>query len=325
MKVAIEKIEYYLPENKLDGNELLRDNPDWRIQDIEAKTGITRRYKAGIGESVIDMAEKAANKLFATNIDIDKASIDFLILVTQVSSYTLPTSACILQDRLGLKTSTMAFDVNLGCSGYVYALSIAAGLIESGQANRGVIICSDHYTSKIDPHDRTCRPIFSDAAAATIVGKSLIDGISAFDLGTNGSGYKNLIIPNDGDDIEGAKPGFLFMAGAAVFLFSMSMVPKCINNVLAKSGKNITDVDLFVFHQASKVVIDKITAKLNLPIEKVYTNYQHIGNTVSATIPIALKDAYEDGSLRAGDCSMLVGFGVGYSWGGCIIETPDLS
>ena len=323
MKVAIEKIEYYLPENQVGGEELLRDNPDWRIQDIEAKTGITRRYKAGIGESVIDMAEKAANKLFVSNID--KASIDFLILVTQISSYTLPTSACILQDRLGLETSTMAFDVNLGCSGYVYALSIATGLIESGQANRGLIICSDNYTSKIDPHDRTCRPIFSDAAAATIVGRSLADGISAFDLGTNGSGYKDLIIPNDDDDIEGAKPGSLFMAGAAVFLFTMSMVPKCIKSVLAKSGKKMTDVDLFVFHQASKIVIDKITANLNLPIEKVYTNYQQIGNTVSASIPIALKDAYEDGRLHAGDCSMLVGFGVGLSWGGCIVETGDLS
>lgn len=325
MKVAIEKIEYYLPENKQDGDELLQDNPDWRIQDIEAKTGITRRYKSGVGESVIDMAEKAANKLFASNIDIDKTSIDFLILVTQVSTYTLPTSACILQDRLGLKTSTMAFDVNLGCSGYVYALSIAAGLIESGQANRGIIICSDNYTSKIDRHDRTCRPIFSDAAAATIVGKSLVNGISAFDLGTDGSGYKNLIIPNDDDDIEGSKPGFLFMAGAAVFLFTMSMVPKCVNSVLTKSRKKITDIDLFIFHQASKVVIDKITASLNLPEEKVYTNYQQIGNTVSATIPIALKDAYKDGKLHAGDSSMLVGFGVGYSWGGCIVETGDLS
>jgi len=323
MKVAIEKIEYYLPENKVGGEELLRDNPDWRIQDIEAKTGITRRYKAGIGESVIDMAEKAANKLFASNVD--RASIDFLILVTQISSYTLPTSACILQDRLGLETSTMAFDVNLGCSGYVYALSIATGLIESGQANRGVIICSDNYTSKIDPHDRTCRPIFSDAAAATIVGKSKVDGISAFDLGTNGSGYKNLIIPHDDDNIVGAKSGYLFMAGAAVFLFTMSMVPKCINNVLAKSGKKMADVDLFIFHQASKIVIDKITANLNLPSEKVYTNYQEIGNTVSASIPIALKDAFKDGRLHAGDCSMLVGFGVGFSWGGCIVETGDLS
>jgi len=147
MRVAIEKIEYYLPENKEGGRELLRDNPDWRIQDIEAKTGITRRYKAGIGESVVDMAEKSANKLFDSGVK--KTSIDFLILVTQTSDYILPTSACILQDRLGLETSTMAFDVNLGCSGYVYALSIAAGLIESGQADRGVIVCSDNYTTNI--------------------------------------------------------------------------------------------------------------------------------------------------------------------------------
>ena len=323
MRVSIEKIEYYLPENKEEGKELLRDNPDWRIQDIEAKTGITRRYKAGIGESVVDMAEKSANKLFDSGVK--KTSIDFLILVTQTSDYILPTSACILQDRLGLETSTMAFDVNLGCSGYVYALSIAAGLIESGQADRGVIVCSDNYTTNIDPHDRTCRPIFSDAAAATVVGRSNVDGISAFDLGTNGSGYKNLIIPNEHDNIAGAKPGFLFMAGAAVFLFTMGMVPKCVNNVLAKSGKKIDDIDLFIFHQASKIVIDKITDNLSLPIEKVYTNYQQIGNTVSASIPIALKDAFKDGKLHAGDCSMLVGFGVGFSWGGCIVETGDLS
>ena len=310
MKISIKKIEYYLPEKIEDGSILKADNPKWDINKIEEKTGISKRYISKKDETTFDLAFKAAEKILSS--EEQRNSIDALILVTQSPEFVLPASACFLQDRLKLNKNCLAFDVNQGCSGFIYGLAIGGSLVETGVASNVLLICSETYTKYIGKSDRTCRPIFSDGAAATLISKTSKNNIGPFELGTDGSGAKNLIVKS--------KNLPLYMSGSDLFMFTLESVPKCVNSILKKANKKITDINLFVFHQASKIVIDNIARQLKLPDKKVFRNYQKIGNTVSATIPIALKDASDSGKLKNGDTILALGFGVGYSWGGCIIK-----
>ena len=322
MKVKISSISYHLPE-LIEGIDVLqRDNPDWDMPKILDKTGIHTRYVSAAGETAIDLAYQASRNLLDQLTD--QEGINLLMLVTQSPDYVLPTSACILQDRLGLSKNCMAFDVNLGCSGFVYALSIASGLIESGVAQKGLILCADTYTKYIRKNDRTCRPLFSDGAAAILVEGSDIDCIGPFEFGTDGAGHDHLIIENSGarkaDPAANACRGSLVMHGSDVFLFTMRVVPSCIAKLLNRAGLTLENIDLIVFHQASKLVIENLIRIMSLNKEKVFTNFESIGNTVSASIPIALKDAETQGRLKDGDKVMLVGFGVGLSWGATLIR-----
>jgi 3-oxoacyl-[acyl-carrier-protein] synthase III len=316
MKVGIKKIEYYLAPEKENGQVLLRENPDWVIEKIEKTTGIKTRHLAG-SLSVVDLAERAAEKLFESSIDSE--SIDFLVLVTQSPLNILPASACLLHNKLKLNSSCLSFDVNLGCSGYVYALALCGSLIEAGIVRQGLIICSETYSKYIDPKDRTCRPLFSDAAAASLIARTTDDTLGPFEMGTEGGGYNNVIVRSD-EDTVGLDFNKLFMNGGKVFMFTMNMVPKCVNALLEKSEITIHDVDLYIFHQASKLIIDNLIRRLKIPPDKVFINYETIGNTVSASIPIAMKQAIEEGKMHKGDNVMLVGFGVGYSWGACMLK-----
>lgn len=320
MKVAIKSIEYYLPPKTEDGNTLKKENPDWRLEDIEKKTGVNIRYISAPEQTATDMAALAAEKILSSGVQ--KKEIEFLILITQSPDYALPTSACILQDRLGLDKSCMAFDVNLGCSGFIYGLAIAGALIEAGLVHKGFLLCSETYSKYIGKTDRTCRPLFSDAASAVLLSSSDHNDIGPFEMGTDGSGFDNLILPSSGTRVynQQADEKKLFMNGSEIFMFTMDMVPKCVNALLDKSGTRVEDIDLFIFHQASKLVMDSIIRRLNLPEEKVYVNYNQIGNTVSASIPIALSQALQEKRLKNNDQVMLVGFGVGYSWGGCLLR-----
>ena len=314
MKTTIKKIEYYLPSVIENGQDLLNDNPDWRIEDIQSKTGICQRHIAK-EEDMIEMARLATEKLF--DKDLDRDGVDLLILVTQSPAYPLPPSACILHEKLKLKNSCMAFDVNLGCSGFVYALALCSSLIESGIASSGIVVCSDTYTQYIDASDRTCRPIFSDGAAATLITQSSDENIGPFELGTDGSGAEHLIVKPNIDDT--GPPEKLYMNGSQVFMFTMNRVPKCVEALIKSSAISLNDIDVFVFHQASKLVIENLVRRLELDEEKVFVNYKNVGNTVSASIPIALKQAYDGKKLHKGDKVMLVGFGVGLSWGSCLM------
>jgi 3-oxoacyl-[acyl-carrier-protein] synthase III len=320
MKASIKSIEYFLPRQTETRVELERDNPDWRMDDIEAKTGIKTRHIAAQDETAVDLGVAACEMMFANGISRDE--VDFLILITQSPDYVLPTSACIVQDRVGLKKACMAFDVNLGCSGFIYGLAIGGSFIESGLAKNGLIVCSETYSKYIDKTDRTCRPIFSDGASAVLLSGDDDSLLGPFELGTDGAGFKDLMVPRSESRLsdtssEGSR---LTMNGAKVFMFTMGTVPKCVQALLNKSEKTVDDIDLFVFHQASKLVIDNVIRHLDLPPEKVFVNYERIGNTVSASIPIALKDAENEGCLKDGNQVMLVGFGVGLSWGGCLIK-----
>jgi len=315
----ISDIQYYLPPKLLSNEDLVFDNPDWRMDDIEKKTGIKYRYICEDAQTSKDIALLACEKIFNSNVR--RSDIDFLIVVTESPEYIAPAMSCDLQNSLGLKTSIASFDVNLGCSGFVYGLMIADSILCSNNYSNGLLVCVDTYSKYISSNDRTCRPLFSDAASATLITASKKKTVGPFVLGTDGSGYKDLMVKNSGTikNID-TERNLYFMNGSAVFMFTMRVVPKAVNDLLIKEKCNIEDIDLFVFHQASKLVIDNLKRLLKLSNEKVFENYQLVGNTVSSSIPIALSQAKSAKKIKKGSVVMLVGFGVGLSWGATIIR-----
>lgn len=313
MNAKITHIEYYLPEKVVTNSDLVKENPDWDFSRIEAKTGVKSRHIAGEDERASDLAIKAAELLLNKN-KVDRHSIDAILFCTQSPDDMLPTTACVMQDKLGLSTATAAFDINLGCSGYIYGLAVAGAMIDSGLSRRVLLLCGETYSKIILPDDRTSRTVFGDGAAATLVESSKEPGmLGPFVLGTDGKGIEKIFM--------GAEPRpHIHIDGPAVFMFTMSKVPACVNELLAKAGKKLSDIDFFIFHQASKVVIDNIVRILALDEDKVFRGYENVGNTVSASVPIALKQAEEARRIQRGDLIMLVGFGVGYSWGASLIR-----
>ena len=326
------KIAYYLPEKVISNVELAALYEGWSEEKILSKTGISSRHVVDENETALDLAEKASKKLFE-EYQISPNQIDFIILCTQSPDYKLPTSACILQNRLGIPTSVGALDYNLGCSGFIYGLTLAKGLILSGTARNILLVTAETYSKYIHSHDKSVRTIFGDGAAAALIDEATVDGIGAFTLGTDGSGYEHLIVPTGGakaavvhnaaeevDKSENIRTqNNLFMSGLDIFNFTLQIIPTTMEEVLAKNNLTQDDVDLFVFHQANKFMLDTIRKTNLIPRKKFYVNMEDIGNTVSASIPIALKRAEADGVLREGMRVMVVGFGVGLSWGATIL------
>jgi 3-oxoacyl-[acyl-carrier-protein] synthase-3 len=320
--IGIQAIAYRLGSRAETGADLVRDNPDWRIEDIEAKSGVITRHIAAPGETASDMAASAALELFERGVG--RAEIDALIFVTQSPDYYLPTTACLLQDRLDLPRSCLAFDINQGCSGFVYGLGVSTSLINAGLAESVLLLCGDTYTRYIKDDDRSCRPIFSDGAAATLIGRSTEAAVGPFVFGSDGSGGQNLIVRGGGARDAGLEAGgpnpHLYMNGPKIFMFTMSAVPKLVVSLLDASETRLEEVDLFVFHQASALVLENIARQLKLPPGKLYSNLSRTGNTVSATIPIALAEASREGKVQPGKTVLLCGFGVGYSWAGALLK-----
>jgi 3-oxoacyl-[acyl-carrier-protein] synthase-3 len=333
MGTYIKGIAYYLPSDILDNQAINISHPEWAVDKISNKTGIFKRHIASEDEFASDMALKAANNLFE-EYNIEKDQIDFILYCTQSPDYFLPTTACILQHKLGLSTSCGALDFNLGCSGYVYGLAVAKGLIEGRIAKNVLLITSETYSKFINKNDKSNKTIFGDAASATLLSSSEgIYKLGDFVLGSDGAGFENLIVKNGGtkfkDNIgkdvfndEGdyvKNDSNLFMNGAEIFSFTSTAVPKLIAKVLEDNNLEFDNVDYFLFHQANKYMLDFIRKKINIPQDKFIYYLENVGNTVSSTIPIALK---EEGinKHRKGKI-VLAGFGVGYSWGGCIIES----
>ena len=201
----------------------------------------------------------------------------------------------------------MSFDH--GCSGFIYGLSLAKGLIAGGMAKKILLVTAETYTKYIAREDKSTRTIFGDGAAATLINEEIAAKIGAFSFGTDGSGAEKLIVRN----------GKLFMDGPEIFNFTLDIVPKTMQDVLSKNNLTRDDIDLYVFHQANKFMLDTIRKVNGLPRDKFYVNLETTGNTVSSTIPIALKQLDEVGRLRHGMKVMLMGFGVGLSWGATII------
>lgn len=334
MGSRISAIDYYLPEKVLGNDDLSREFPEWTVDKIAAKTGILNRHIAADDEFSSHLAIAAARALFA-NKGIDPASVDYLIVCTQSPDFYLPSTATLVQDQLGLRTGIGATDITLGCSGYIYALGLAKGLIESGQAGTVLVVTADTYSKFINPRDKSVRTIFGDGAAATlVVASDESDGLTAFTYGSDGSGGKNLIVPTGGlrgggglapkSDVgvrELEASGYdLYMDGPEIFNFTLRVVPETVEAILAKGGLGQDDVDLFVFHQANRFMLEHLRKKLGVPESKFFVSMEDSGNTVSSTIPIALADAERQGVLREGMTVMIVGFGVGLSWGGALVR-----
>lgn len=319
---SIRQIEFSVPEKSESNDALLADNPGWDLSKIYEKTGVARRYVAAPGQTAADLCVQAAEKLLQSGV-VAREEMDALLFCTQSPDYALPTTACIIQDRLRLPRRTAAFDVNLGCSGFVYGLAIAGSMIDAKLSRNVLLLCGETYTRYIDAHDRTCRPLFSDAGTATLIQWSERPSIGPFELGTDGAGHEALMVPDSGARVlDGGprRPGCLQMDGPSVFMFTMSTVPQSVKALAGVAGIGLEDVDLFVFHQASKLVLDEVVKHLHLPPAKVLRNLETMGNTVSATIPIVLRQAADEGTLAPGQLAMLVGFGVGYSWGACLVR-----
>ena len=323
---AVGPIAVHLPERIESNADLKIDNPKWDVDLIASKTGIYNRHIAAPDECSSDLGVKACEKLFR-EFDVDPASIDFLIFCTQTPDYPLPTSACLMQDRLGLPTHCGALDFNLGCSGYVYGLSICDGLIRSGAAKRILFVTAETYTKLIDKKDRSLRTIFGDGAAASLIEASDSQSLSSFKFGTDGSGANTLIAAKNGfrdpkDAIESRHrrrwQSDLYMDGPALINFTIGSIPSLLQDIAADSNMTLADVEYFLFHQATFKMLNQLQQTLEVDENKVPILLRDVGNTVSSTLPILITQMREQGSFKPEMKNLLVGFGVGWSWAGCV-------
>ena len=326
----IKAISYYLPEKIVTNEQLVEIFPEWSVEKIAKKIGINNRHVAAEGETAGDLAYNAADKLFKEH-NIKKADIDFIILCTQSPDYFLPSTSCVIQNRLGLTKKCGAFDFNLGCSGYEYGLAVAKGLITSKIAKNILLLTAETYNKHIHPEDKGNRTIFGDGATASLISTEGYAEIGDFVLGTDGSGYDKLIHKSGAmrqyqpiNDLEFDEEGnpvssdYLYMDGRAIFDFTSDTVPSMIEELLSKCKMTMDNIDLFVFHQANKYMINYLRKLMEIDKDKFYVFMEDVGNTVSSTIPIAIYEAQKEDRLHGN--VLLAGFGVGLSYGATILK-----
>lgn len=337
MGAKIAATSYYLPKETLTNEDINSEFPEWSVHKIADKTGILNRHIAAKNEFSSDLAISAGKRLFSEH-KITPESIDFVLLCTQSPDYFLPTTACLVQKELKIPTHAGALDFNLGCSGYVYGLSLAKGLIMSNAANNVLLITTETYSKYIHPQDKSVKTIFGDAASASLITKSE-DGhnqIGNFVFGTDGTGAENLMVKNGAsrfpvraqgevaefEDENGnvRSDNCLYMNGSEIFAFTLKSIPVLCYEVLEKNNLSLNDIDLFIFHQANKYMLNALRKKIKIEENKFYICLENTGNTVSSTIPIAIKSAISEQKIRKGNKVMLLGFGVGYSWAGTVVE-----
>lgn len=329
---------FVLAENSLS-HELLEERfGSDSMKKVISGAGIRNRRVVRGTECGSDMAFEAAERLI-NNYGIDRERIDGLIYCTQSPDYILPSTACVLHKRLHLKTGCAAFDINLGCSQYVYALSLANGMISTEAASIVLLLTGDTMTRVVHPKDRSVVPLMGDGGSASLVqAVPENEGFLGFELGTDGSGYEYVIVPAGGfrrprsaettvevTDQEGntRTAENLYMNGAAIFHFAITVVPKTVHSVLARVGIRIDEVDLFLFHQSSKFMLDYLLKKLSIPAEKTHFYLEEIGNCSGSSLPILLGDALSKGKIKPGFLILLMAFGVGFSWGATLIRWPS--
>ncbi len=319
---SIGPIALHFPE-KVESIDTLREEfPRWNLDLIQQKTGIYQRHIASDEEFASDLGVAAAEKLIE-QYDIDRSTIDFLLFCTQTPDCPLPTTSCLMQQRLGLSTDCGALDFNLGCSGYVYGLSLADGLIKSGAAKRVLFVTAETYTKYIDRNDRSLRTIFGDGAAASLIEASDTPSLQHFKFGTDGSGADMLLLTKSGPR-QPMPPrnrhrwdSDLYMDGPSLISFTVDAIPGLVDDILGKAGIDKSDVSYFLMHQATYKMLSELAQRINVPQDQVPIRLSHVGNTVSSTLPILIQQMRESGDLQAGMQNLLVGFGVGLSWAGC--------
>lgn len=332
MKAYIKQIEYYLPERVITNDDLERQFPEWNAEKVAQKIGVLERHVSGETETATDMAFKVVSSLFEKSPEVKK-ELDFILLCTQSPDYKLPTSACVLQERLGLSSNVGALDFNLGCSGWVYGLALAKGLILSGSAKSVLLVTSETYNKYIHHDDKGNKSLFGDGAAATLISTEGFAQIGEFVFGTDGKGENNLKVKTGGskyphplgeesidDDGYILASDFLYMNGPEIFNFTLDAVPVLMTECIQKNGITEDEINLYVLHQANKYMLNTIRKVCGISKERFYINLEHTGNTVSSTVPIALKCALQEGLIKNDFRVLVAGFGVGYSYGACLLD-----
>lgn len=326
--IAIRGISCCVPKNK-ERNVDLDILTQEEIQKFIEATGIEERRIATKEICTSDLCCEAAEKLIK-DLNWQKDEIEILVFVSQTADYILPVSAAILQDRLGFSTNCIAFDVPLGCSGYVYGISIIAGMMKAAGLKKGMLLAGDTSSKLVSKTDKSTVPLFGDGGSATAFEFDVNAESLLFDLGTDGSGYKTIII-NDGGSrnrinsdsllYETISPGIernacqLILDGMDVFGFGISQAPKTVNKLIEKFEIDKDAIDHFVFHQANLMMNKMIVKKLKLPAEKVPYTLKEFGNTSSTTIPLTIVAELKENLADTSKDLIICGFGVGLSWG----------
>jgi len=331
-KAVLTAIASYLPEALITNEAIVEQYQDWSEEKIVDTTGIHTRHTCADDEFTSDLAVKAAEALFAGDPG-RRDDIDMLIVVTVSPDYITPHTSGLVQQALGLPTHVGALDVSLGCSGFTYALQLAAALIESGRSRKLLLITADRFTPYSEEGGQNVRTIFGDGATASLIEAQLPDGpvlsggvIGATSFGTDGSGAEYLRIPTGamrgfvGDTQQPFSKPTVEMDGPQVFAFTIRVISKHIHEFLKSQDLGVEDVDLFVFHQANLFMIDHLRRRMKIPEEKFALHIAEVGNTVASTIPLALEKAIAEDRVHSGDRVALVAFGVGYSWGSVLLD-----
>lgn len=310
-----------------------------QVERIKKTIGLHERHAVEGNTTAGDLCEQAARRLFE-GCKVSAEEIDAVIMVTQTPDYFQPATACVLHGRLGFKTDCAAFDVNLGCSGYVYALWLASMMIEVGSCRSVLVLAGDTISRCVNPRDRALAPLFGDAGSATLVSQTGEETESWFSLKSDGTGFEHLIVPagafrhpsteatrKEEADADGnvRSAENLKMNGAEVFNFSIKVEPPAIREILDFAGKTVDDVDYLVFHQANKYIISNIARRLKVPLEKTpCATVERYGNQSCASIPGTICDCLADALREKRMNLVLSGFGVGLSWASCFLTLDRL-
>ncbi len=334
-RIRIRDIAFHLPQHVVSNDDLHDEHPDWEMSRVASRSGVLSRHVAEPNETALDLALQACAALFERNPGLVDA-VDGIIFCTQTGDYVMPPNACVLHRALALRDGVFAVDTNLACSGYVYSLALAQGLIVAGTCTNVLVVTADTYSKLIHPGDRAARTLFGDGAAVSwVTASDDMTGVVDLLCETCGRGFENFYVPAGGwrnprtaetrRETTNASGNVLTdehiqMNGMGVLAFANAKVPDQVQRLLARNHLTEADIDLFVFHQASKLALDSLTRALKLPPEVVFSNLAHVGNTVSASIPIALAEATASGRLSSGARVVLSGFGVGLSWASALLQ-----
>lgn len=333
---SIRAIAGALPERVVTNADLDRENPDWGMEAVAELVGVRSRRVAAADETAFDLSIRACEELL-TGPEVSIDGIDAILYCTQDPDYRVPGNSFLLHERLGLGDDVLAFDYNLACSGFVYGIAFADAFARAGTASGMLLVTAETQSKRIHPGDRSVRPLLGDGAAVTYLSGSDIGGgrIVASELCTHGAGLKHAYVPAGGartpssadtkrettdrsGNVRTAED--IRMDGTELWAFVTSVVPGHIERFLAKSSLTLDDIDLCVFHQASKLILNSLTRALALPPDKVFTHMEDIGNLASASIPFALRAALDEGAIQPGDRVLMSAFGIGISYGSAIVE-----
>jgi 3-oxoacyl-[acyl-carrier-protein] synthase-3 len=321
VRADIKGTAYALPDRAVTNEMLAAENPAWDMARVMAKTGVATRFVTREDETAFDLACRACDRLFAEHPEA-RDRIDAILFCTQSEDYVMPPDSCLLHEYLELPEDVFAIDFNLACSGFVYGLALAQSLLASGVATNVLLVTADTYSKHINAGDRAARSLFGDGAAATWVASSDSDHgkfiVPAGGCRTPRTPETAVARPAESGNLRSLEN--LYMDGAGILSFVNGRVPRQVTAVLARSRLTVEDIDLVIFHQASQMALESLCRRLRIPQEKSFSNLRDVGNTVSASIPIALRDATDQGRIRPGDRILLCGFGVGMSWATAIVQ-----